>query len=280
VTVVQGPRSASDDPARDTGWVLSLESVSKDYPPPAPMRVRRLFARFGGLHVEEGFAPDALSGMAEDEEDELTDVEAAEDEEPLPPREEALGRRVVDSVTLQAHGGSLVVVLGPAGAGKTVLLKLIGGLVPPSSGRVVVRGSVAPALNDMALIMPARGHRVGNALPELGAMVGVSPRLVRSRFDRIAELMESPGLRKSSTSLMESRRKRELILAMALSVEPDILLLDIPIPRDAFGDRCMTRLDELRARGTLVVAEMRDLRKTRLEPDRLVALEGGRVRGS
>ncbi|MBA2513031.1 MAG: ATP-binding cassette domain-containing protein, partial [Solirubrobacterales bacterium] len=59
------------------------------------------------------------------------------------------GRRVVDGVTLQAHGRSVVALVGPAGSGKTVLLKLIGGLVPPSDGRVVVRGTVAPALSVM-----------------------------------------------------------------------------------------------------------------------------------
>jgi ABC-type polysaccharide/polyol phosphate transport system ATPase subunit len=195
----------------------------------------------------------------------------------LPERREDLGRRVTDSVTLQAQGASVVALVGPPGAGKTVLLKLIGGLVPPSEGRVVVRGSVAPALTAMSLVLPARGHRVRNALPTLGAMVGIPPQLVRSRFDDIADLLEVPDLLKSSTSLMESRRKRELILAMALSVEPDVLLIDLPIRHDRFGDRCMQRIDELLARDTLVVAEMRDLRKTRLVPDRVVAVQGGRV---
>ncbi len=275
MTVVPIPRPSSEDGTPAAEWVLSLEGVSKEYLPPAPMRLRRLFSRFGGLQVEEGIAADALSGLVEDDEDELADVVA--DDDVLPEPQEVLGRRVIDSVTLRMHGASLVALVGPAGAGKTVLLKLIAGMVPPTQGRVIVRGFVAPALNLMSLILPARGHNVHNALPQLGAMVGVPPRLVRSRFDQIADLLELPGLLKASTSLMESRRKRELILAMALSLEPDILLLDMPIPRDEFGDRCIRRLDELRARGTLVVAEMRSLHKTRLVPDRVVALEGGRV---
>jgi ABC-2 type transport system ATP-binding protein len=158
-----------------------------------------------------------------------------------------------------------------------VLLKLIAGIVAPSSGRIVVRGSVAPALNVLALVLPARGHTVKAALPQLGALAGIAPHLVRSRLDDIVDLMASPALLKASTSLMESRRKRELILAMGLALEPDILLLDMPIPYDEFGDRCVQRLAELRARGTLVIAEMRDLRKTRIVPDRVVVMDRGRI---
>jgi energy-coupling factor transporter ATP-binding protein EcfA2 len=108
-------------------------------------------------------------------------------------------------------------------------------------------------------------------------MVGIAPRAVRNRFAEIVELLDSPALLKSSTSLMESRRKRELILAMALALEPDVLVIDIPIPYDVFGDRCVERLAELRARGALVIAEMREVRKTRVAYDEVVVVDRGRI---
>jgi ABC-type polysaccharide/polyol phosphate transport system ATPase subunit len=265
-----GPPSEDTRPADEI--VLSLEDVSKDYPPPASMRLRRLFARLGGLHVEDSFAGDAIVGQ-EDEDDE---DETAVDDEPLP-EQVIVEHRVIDGVSLQANAASTVALVGREGAGKTVLLKLIAGIVAPTEGRVVVRGTVAPALNVMALVLPSRGHTVRAALPQIGAMVGIPPSVVRNRLDQIADLLESPALTKSSTSLMESRRKRQLILAMALSIEPDILLLDMPIPHDAFGDRCIRCLDDLRAHGTLIVAEMRDLHATRLTPDRVVVLDQGRI---
>lgn len=269
------PQLGAPDPAGAQDVLVSVEHVSKIYLPPPPMRLRRFFSRFGGLHIEDGFAADALAGQVEDDDDELD--EAPPDDDALPEREEPAGRRVVDDVTLQCVAGSTIAVVGEEGAGKTVLLKLIAGIVAPSAGRVVVRGTVAPALNVMALVLPARGHTVKAALPQLGAIVGIAPHVVRSRFAQIVELMESPALLKSSTSLMESRRKRELILAMALALEPDVLLLDMPIPYDAFGDRCVRRLAELKARGTLVIAEMRDVHKTRVQPDRVLLLHRGRV---
>lgn len=273
---LSGAPPAAPVPVGPRDVLVSLENVSKAYLPPPPMRLRRFFSRFGGLHIEDGFAADALAGQVEDDDDELEDEGPAEDDA-LPQREELDGRRVVDDVSLQWGAGSTIAVLGPEGAGKSVLLKLVAGIVPPSSGRVVVRGTVAPALSSMALVLPTRGHTVKAALPQLGAMVGIAPHVVRSRFGEIVDLMDSPALLKSSTSLMESRRKRELILALALALEPDVLVIDIPVPYDVFGDRCVQRLAELRARGTLVVAEMRDLRKSRIAPDHVVLMDGGRV---
>ena len=270
---VIGSHFAAPAPAGDV--LVTLENVSKGYPPPPPMRLRRLFSRLGGLHMEDGFAAEALAGQVADDEDEMEEGEPLDDA--VPSREKLDAGLLIEDVNLEGTAGSVIALVGPEGSGKTVLLKLIGGLVAPTSGRVVVRGTLAPALNLMASVLPARGHTVKAALPQLGAMVGLEPRAVRSRFEEIMDLMESPALLKSSTSLMESRRKRELILAMALSLEPDILLLDMPIPNDAFGDRCVRRLADLRARGTLVIAEMRDMRKTRLQPDRIVLLDRGRI---
>lgn len=254
--------------------LLSLENVVKHYPPPPPMRLRRFFARFRGLHVENGFSADAMASQELEDDDEV-----AEDDDPVDelPQPAPFGCRVIDGVTLQAHAGSVIGLTGPPGAGKTVLLKLAGGLVAPSEGRVVVRGLVAPALSIMSLVLPTKGHTVKTALPQLGAMVGIAPRLVHSRFDQIKDLMRAPALLQSSTSLMESGRKRDLLVATALSVDPDIVLLDMPIPSNAFGDRCLRRLDELRSGGTLVMAEMGDPRKSRLVPDRVVVLERGRI---
>jgi lipopolysaccharide transport system ATP-binding protein len=260
-----------------TGISISLEDVSKEYSPPPPMRMRRFFSRFGGLLVEDAFARDALAGQFEDDEDEFGDNDL--DDSELPPEPDALlGRRVIDHVNLEAQGGSIVGLVGAPGAGKTVLLKLVGGLVPPTEGRIVVRGSVAPALNTMSIMLPARAHKVRDALPQLGGMVGLPPQLVRSRLDQIADMLQVPGLLDSSTSLMESRRKRELVLAMALCADPDILLLDIQIrPGEAFDDRCARRIEELRDRGGLVVVEVRSPSKTRLTLDRVVSLDGGRI---
>jgi ABC-type polysaccharide/polyol phosphate transport system ATPase subunit len=256
--------------------LLTFEHVSKHYPPPPPMRVRRFFARFQGLHVQEGFAADALSGGDLDDDEMVDDDDLEGEPEPLPVAD---GRRVLDDVSLRLPAGSLVALLGPEHGGKTMLLKVAAGIVAPSEGRVVTRGLVAPALGFVSLAFPSKGHRVKGTLPQLAAMIGIPPARVRGRFDAIAELMDRPALLKASTSLMDSQTKRELVLAMALAIEPDVLLLDIPIPPTKFGDRCIERISALREGGSLVVAEMRNVFKTpeALTVDHAIALEHGRL---
>lgn len=258
--------------------LLSFEHVSKDYAPPPPMRMRRFFSRFGGLHVEDGFSPEALGGDELDDDDDMLLEGEAEDDVPV--AYDLDTHRVVDDVTLDLHEGTLVALTGAEGTGKTTVLKLAAGIVDPTEGQVIVRGSVAPALLAMSLVLPNRGHTVKVALPALAAMVGIAPNDVRERLDAIAELMGTPQILNSSTSLIESRVKRQLILAMALVLAPDILLLDIVPPRDPFGERCVEHISALREAGTLVVIELRDpryLRKIGLTPDRVTTLRTGRV---
>jgi ABC-type polysaccharide/polyol phosphate transport system ATPase subunit len=249
--------------------LVSVENLTKQYAPLGPMRVQRFFARLGGLQVE-GLLPD---DVVEDDEDE--DLVGEEDEQPQ--ERGAAGRTVIDGVSLQANGGSCVALVGPEGAGKTLLLKLIGGVVPPSSGRIVVRGVVAPALAVLARSLPAKGQTLQSGILHVAAIAGIPPHLVRSRLDEIAEFLELPQLRRTPPIGMTGRRKVEIILAAMLAVEPDIVLLDLPIAPTALGERFLRRLDEVRARGGLVITEGRDVATILPAPDRVVYLDRGRI---
>jgi ABC-type polysaccharide/polyol phosphate transport system ATPase subunit len=111
----------------------------------------------------------------------------------------------------------------------------------------------------------------------VGAIVGLPPRVVRSRLDEIADFLEVPKLRSVSTLALDRRRRMDILLATMLSVDPDVVLIDIPIAADGFGDRCLRRLDELRARGSLVITEARDAETVLPAPDRVVRLDRGRI---
>lgn len=257
------------NPARNTvgmGPLLTLRNVSKEYAPASPMRARRLFARLRGIEVGESF-PELL----EDDEWEELDPDDADHS----PQTES-SRRVVDRVSLEAYGGSVLALLGPPGAGKTSLLRLIAGIVPPTEGRIVVRGRVAPALGLLAGSLP-KGHNMQSALLHLAAITGLPRDLVRSRLDVIAAILDLPQLAKTPTSALESRKKREAILATMLSVDPDVVVTDIQLPRDPLGERFVERIEDLRRRGSLVIIEAKNARKLRPAPDRVVQFARGRV---
>jgi len=255
-----------DSADRDSG--LSLEHVVKEYPPLGPMRARRFFSRLGGLQ----FDPALADRLADDEDDDFVD----EEEEQEVADRGGIGRKVVDHVSFEVQRGSRLALVGPSSAGKTVLLKMISGIVAPSEGRIVARGRVAPALNILAAAIP-KDQKLGTALPYIAAVAGLPPGLVRSRLDEISDFMELPQLRTLPTLALDKRRRPEVLLATMLCLDPDIIVTDIPIALGSFAERCVQRLNELQTRGTILIAEARGARGLVPLPDRVLELDRGRI---
>src|SRR3989304_5172599 len=68
--------------------------------------------------------------------------------------------RAVDDVSFSVPAGQPLLIMGPSGSGKTTLLTIIGGLLRPTSGSVIVGGVEIPALSDSHLV-PVRRKSVG-----------------------------------------------------------------------------------------------------------------------
>ena len=160
-------------------------------------------------------------------------------------------------VSLSVGRGEYLFLVGPSGAGKTLLLELIAGLHPDATGKVLIRG------RDMTGIPPEKRNVVlvyqDYALfPHLTVRENVAfgPRvrgLVPTRISAIVEpLLERFGLREMGgryPGTLSGGERQRVALARALATEPDILLLDEPF---AAVD------PELRAR---FIREMRDLQR-------------------
>ena len=148
------------------------------------------------------------------------------------------GERVVlDAVDLEVAAGEIVALLGPSGSGKSTLLRVIAGIVPADSGRVVLDGvdithtpthrrSVGMVFQDEQLFphMDVAGN-VGFGL----RMAGVDRRV---REERVAGLLEVVGLAgfgsRRIDGLSGGERKR-VALARSLAPQPKLLLLDEPL---------------------------------------------------
>ena len=146
-------------------------------------------------------------------------------------------RAVLDSVDLDVAAGEIVALLGPSGSGKSTLLRVIAGIVPADSGRVVLDGvdithvpthrrSVGMVFQDEQLFphMDVAGN-VGFGL----RMAGIDKRV---RGERVADLLELVGLAgfgsRHIDGLSGGERKR-VALARSLAPQPKLLLLDEPL---------------------------------------------------
>lgn len=142
--------------------------------------------------------------------------------------------------SLDVRSGEFVVLLGPSGCGKTTLLRMIGGLVPPTSGGIDIDG----------LALWRDGFRQGDAVSDLGVVfqdANLFPWLTieenialplelrkmgrKARRDRARELAQLVGIAGFETrwprELSGGMRQRAAI-ARALSYDPPILLMDEP----------------------------------------------------
>jgi sulfate transport system ATP-binding protein len=144
---------------------------------------------------------------------------------------------VVNDVSLEIKNGEFFVLLGSSGSGKTTVLNMIAGLVPPDQGRVL--------LHDRDVTdLPVQERRVGFVFQnyalfeymsvaeniEFGLRVRKLPgRKRRARRDELLELVGLVGLGNRTPRQLSGGQQQRVALARALALEPDVLLLDEPL---------------------------------------------------
>jgi ABC-type polysaccharide/polyol phosphate transport system ATPase subunit len=180
-------------------------------------------------------------------------------------------------VSFEVNGGEHLGIIGPNGAGKSTLLKVIAGIIPPSVGRVVVRGRIAPLIELGAGFDPYLTGRENVFL--YGSLLGFPQQELERRFDRIvtfAELEEFIDVPLMNYSVGMSAR---LGFAIATTVEPDLLLLDevFSVGDAAFQKKCEQRMESFKAKGVTILLVSHDMNLIRQTCSRTVFLRHGRI---
>ena len=141
--------------------------------------------------------------------------------------------RALDAIDLDVAPRELVTIVGPSGCGKSTLLRCIGGLIPPSQGRVLIDGEVVtepdPRIGyvfQRAVLLPWRTVEKNVLLPfEIGGRpTPENLKSVREALEMV-ELGEYSQLRPAELS---GGMQQRVAVARALVTEPSILLMDEP----------------------------------------------------
>jgi ABC-2 type transport system ATP-binding protein len=196
-------------------------------------------------------------------------------------------------VSFAAQPGEIVCVMGPNGAGKSTLVRILGGLLLPSAGTARVAGLDAgagtPAFRQRVSFIVGdersfhfRVSGRGN-LRYFAALHGLPVSAARRRVD---ELLDRVGLAEAADRRYQeySRGMRQrLAIARGLLGDPQVLLLDEPTlgldPRGARDLRLFLREQVIRAAGRTAIVCSNDPAEARALSDRVLFLEGGRLRG-
>lgn len=195
---------------------------------------------------------------------------------------------VLDDVTLDVPRGETLVLFGPSGAGKTVLLRLIAGVVEPDGGTVFIDGrdvqgvepearGIGMAFQNFALFPHLSAHEnIATPLYALGD--DVSKRA--ARVERVAKLSKIDHVLKQNPGALSNGQKQRTSLARALVAEPALLLLDDPLRNVDAKLRFEMRRKlprPLAALGTTVVYVTQDYKEAMALGDRIAVLVDGRI---
>jgi ABC-type Fe3+/spermidine/putrescine transport system ATPase subunit len=200
----------------------------------------------------------------------------------------AIGDFRLDKITLQAGDGEYLILLGPSGAGKTVLLEVIAGLRIPETGKVTINR------RDMAGVKPE--HR-GTALvyqdyslfPHLTAGENVaygmqmqkkSATEIRKRVDALLADFGISSLKERYPGSLSGGEQQRVALARALATDPSVLLLDEPFasldPRVC--DECIKVMQDLKdTRAVTIIQVSHSGNEAYALADRVAVLLGGRI---
>lgn len=195
---------------------------------------------------------------------------------------------VLNDISLDVPTGQTLVLFGPSGAGKTVLLRLIAGVIDPDSGGITISG------HDMEGVEPE--HRgVGMAFqnfalfPHMSAEENIASPLnaqresesaVKSGVEKLARLLKIEHVLGHKPKELSNGQKQRTALARALAGKPKVLLLDDPLRNVDAKLRFEMRLELprlIKDQNATVIYVTQDYKEAMAFGDQIAVIDGGQI---
>jgi ABC-type polysaccharide/polyol phosphate transport system ATPase subunit len=180
-------------------------------------------------------------------------------------------------VTFEAKRGETFCIIGENGSGKSTLLQMVAGILQPTSGTVAVNGRVSALLELGAGFNPEFTGRDNVYLN--GSILGLTTRQIDERYKDIETFAEIGDFINQPVKTYSSGMVVRLAFAVAINVDPEILLVDeaLAVGDIYFRQRCMRKVHELRSRGITILFVSHAVSDVKAIGDRVLWLDHGRV---
>src|SRR3989344_7828839 len=142
-------------------------------------------------------------------------------------------------VTFNVSQGDIMGIIGRNGAGKSTLLKILSKITYPTKGEIIIRGRVASLLEVGTGFHPELTGKENIFLN--GAILGMSNREIKSKFDEIVDFAEIEKFIDSPVKFYSSGMYMRLAFAVAAHLDPEILMIDevLAVGDAAFQKKCL-----------------------------------------
>ena len=180
-------------------------------------------------------------------------------------------------VSFQVKRGETFCIVGENGSGKSTLLQMVAGILYPTSGTVGIDGRVSALLELGAGFNPEFSGRDNVYLN--GSILGLTTRQIDQRYNDIAAFAEIGSFLDQPVKTYSSGMVVRLAFAVAINVDPEILLVDeaLAVGDIYFRQRCMRKVHELRQRGVTILFVSHAVSDVKAIGDRVLWLDHGRM---
>jgi len=183
----------------------------------------------------------------------------------------------LEDINFKAEKGDIVGIIGKNGAGKTTLLKLIAGMLVPDKGEIHIKGKVS-ALMELGAGFNPEFTGIEN-INLNAAIYGLSEAGLKQRMSDIVEFANLGKFIDAPIKYYSQGMYMRLAFALAIYVEPDILLIDdiLAVGDEEAQQKCIKKIFELKQAGKTIVLVSHNMDMVSELCNRLILLEKGRI---
>src|ERR1700759_3828793 len=180
-------------------------------------------------------------------------------------------------LSFEVKRGETFCIVGENGSGKSTMLQMVAGILQPTTGTVTVNGRVSALLELGAGFNPEFSGRDNVYLN--GSILGLTTKQIDQRYGDIEAFAEIGAFINQPVKTYSSGMVVRLAFAVAISVDPEILLVDeaLAVGDIYFRQRCMRKVHELRSHGVTILFVSHATADVKALGDRTMWLEHGRM---
>ncbi len=181
----------------------------------------------------------------------------------------------LDKISFEIEKGTTVGIIGTNGSGKSTILKIITGVLNPSSGSVEVNGNIS-ALLELGAGFNMDYTGIENIYMN-GTMMGFGREEMEKKLPEILEFADIGDFVHQPVKTYSSGMFVRLAFALAINVEPEILIVDeaLSVGDVFFQAKCYKKMDEIRQKGTTILMVTHDMGSVIKYCDKVILLNKG-----